>query len=70
MLDLAVLPATPGAGPTRDSALHLAKHRIREGVTEIVIDVAGEPGAVVIDPFVLRVDRDPTDNRREVTGMD
>ncbi|HET7228358.1 MAG TPA: M1 family aminopeptidase, partial [Longimicrobium sp.] len=64
MLDLAVL----GAGEsTSDLApLYLAKHRIRDGVTEVSVIVPRRPASIVIDPHVHRVEAERADNVRAI----
>jgi len=59
-LTLAVLPADGGA------PLWSGKRRLTSGTHELTFTVGGPPASVVIDPGVLRIDRDRADDAREV----
>jgi hypothetical protein len=46
--------------------LHIERHRLRSGKTDLSIVVDERPARAGIDPHVILVDRDPDDNVRAV----
>jgi ABC-2 type transport system permease protein len=61
-IDVAVYDGNPQTG----RRLYAGKHTVTEGRIALSLDLAARPAFVVVDPFVRRIDRDRTDNRKRI----
>ena len=64
-LDLAVYADDPGTDGRRAVPLHSGRYRVR-GNERIALEVDGAARFVLLDPGLLRIDRNRADNLREV----
>ncbi|MDB4949345.1 MAG: hypothetical protein JWM27_1994 [Gemmatimonadetes bacterium] len=65
-LDVAAFAANPRGLASAGRILYSAKQQIRGPRTQVSFTVAQAPAYVAVDPYVHRVDRDPSDNLRKV----
>jgi hypothetical protein len=63
MLDVAVYDATSGG----DHLLYAGKHRVVGNRIDVALDLPSKPAFIVADPFIRRIDRLRTNNRRALT---
>lgn len=65
-VDIGVFAKSPDGVEADQKILHLAKRKVDDGDSTITLTVDGKPYEVGIDPYNELVDRDTTDNRKQV----
>lgn len=66
-IEIGVFGETDAGGEKSETTLHLEKHRLNSGISEIEILVDEEPVRAGIDPRNLLIDRVPGDNIRTIS---
>ncbi|WP_338868986.1 ABC transporter permease/M1 family aminopeptidase [Myxococcus stipitatus] len=66
-LDVAVYTDSPRDGVVEDSLLHVQRHRFQGPSTEVSFIVEKRPTHVGIDPFILRIERERSDNFQKLS---